>query len=236
MPNPLHILGCDLIERQWDAGNGQLYVRDLGLTVVDRVLANDLLGRKTCYGSLLVANDNPHSVLVPTRGTKTGPEWASDLRARLRPSKFSPGKVEAGWGDIFDTFYLESGRPMAAAILSFAESVIFGHSLGGPLATYFAAATLASELVCYASPKPGDADFAAWVRSRVKVRTFYADAPDFIWKTPPTIQDPLDEFNFQHIDAPLVDPSRATPPIQMPINDPFGPHHITTYRELLAAA
>jgi hypothetical protein len=234
--SPLHLLGCDLIARVYAGGESPLDFSDLHLRVVDEIEGTDLNGVVTRYGVLLVSTDTPDSLLVAIRGTRSAIEWVSDAMAFLRAAHWATGLIEDGFGTIFDSFRLGSGRTLPQACGAYGSSVVFGHSLGGPLATYVAAITGASELVCYASPKPGDAEFAAFVRSRVTTITAYDDLPDVVPTLPRTFGDPLGRFNFQPVTAVTVlNPTTTVPPVQIPPGL-AGAHAITTYRALIAAA
>jgi lipase (class 3) len=236
--NPLHVLGCNVIDRVHTVTEGAIDFSDLGCQLVDEVIATDLDGVVTRYGVLLVSTDTPNRLLVFIRGTKSAIEWVSDGVAVLEACRFAPGcKTEKGFTDIYETFRLKSGRTIISVISGFARAVVFGHSLGGPLATYLAAQMQVAELVCYASPKPGDAAFARFVRANVPTITLYDDVPDVVPKLPFTLDDPLDEFDFVHVLPVLtaMDPKRFTPPVSIPPGI-AGAHAITTYKALLLAA
>ena len=238
MPAPAHhVLGCDLISRLYTVGDGDLDFWDFGLGVADEILGTDTDGITRRYGALLVDSLAPGRVLVAIRGTKGAPEWESDFDALLIACPFAPGaKVHAGFNGIFVTFRLKSGLTVSQAVEKYTHRIVMGHSLGGPLATYVAALAAADELVCYASPKPGDPGLGAWIRSRVPVRTFYANPKDIVPHAPLTITNlppPFVNFDYEPVDyATPLNPDSVVPPVPHTWADS---HAILNYRRLIAA-
>jgi len=158
-----------------------------------------------CYGVLahLVATPNQYVVLL--RGTAGTREWLIDAEffqvAHPIPGS---GNVERGFHDIYATmeFLPANGTgnegliawKAITSIVGQGDLVVAGHSLGSTLATY-----LTYDLVklgnmancvrgCYfASPRPGNADFAQAFDSAVSQYVVYDYAPDEIPDTPPEL-------------------------------------------------
>lgn len=237
MINPLHVQGCDLIARLYAAGDGPLDFSDLGFAIEDEIVATDANSVLTRYGVCLKPAATEGTVLVVIRGTRTLIEWMSDAEAVLVDCPFAAGtKVHRGFAAIYATFALKSAFPLLAYLETHPCVVVMGHSLGGPLATYLAAQVRANELVCYASPKPGDPAFGAWVKAQVAERTLYANPKDIVPHLALTITNLLAPFvneDFEHIDflTPL-DPASVTPPVS---TDWVDAHNILNYRRLIAA-
>lgn len=238
MANPVHVLGCDLIYRLYEAGDEPVDFSLMGCTTEDEILATDQNGVQTRYGVVLRHHDPAVGLLVVIRGTRTLVEWLSDAEAILEGWAFALGtSAHHGFSAIYRTFTLKSGLPLVAKLASTPGRVtVMGHSLGGPLATYLAALARVSELVCYASPKPGDPALGAWVKAQVPNITLYANPKDIVPHLPLTITHlppPFVNEDFEHVDFlnPL-DPARVTPPISTDWEDS---HNILSYRRLIAA-
>ena len=238
--NQQHANGCDLVKRVERAIDAEISFADLGLTVVDEILAVDLDKTPARFAVLLVNQADPHRLLLAIRGTEKPVEWVSDCIAFLVDFEFAAGcRVEAGFYGIYKSFQLRSGRGFAQAFNDYASVVIYCHSLGGPLGAYLASQYSATELVCYASPKPGDPAFAAFVRERVPVVTLYDFKPDVVPDAPYTIRDPFDRFNFVHVATKTVlDPQACTPAIELPagISSLEFSHDLSTYKQAIISA
>ncbi len=141
------------------------------------------------YGFVAVGGDPP-TVVVALRGTATTTEWWDDFHWDLVPFTQVPdgGKVAQGFWDIYNTFGTmtpgqQESTPapgaFAAGVARAATAglaagldpgalpmVVCGHSLGGALATLLVADLTATTALkpqawTFASPKVGDAVFAA---------------------------------------------------------------------------
>lgn len=156
-----------------------------GLTFVDSILGTDPDGVTLSYG--IIARDEANTVYVGIRGTETLAEWWADFHAFLVPCHFAPGcKVESGFSGIYSSFRLASGGSLKTLLAGFTQRFVAGHSLGGPLATYLAAEIEADILVGFASPRPGDDAFGAYVRVHTGLILLYENVKDFVPGVPYT--------------------------------------------------
>ena len=178
------------------------------LTLVDTILGTDLDGHTSIYG--LIATDQAGNGYVGIRGTQTPAEWFADFEAIMTACPFCQGAhVEHGFLDIYRTFVLGSGRPLMPFLAQLTNLAVAGHSLGGPLATYLAAEARALTLVGFASPKPGDRDFADFVQRQIREIILLANLPDVVPHVPLSLPKipflsslpiPL-EFDFEHVNT-----------------------------------
>lgn len=238
--NPIYTFGCELIYRLYNTDDGApVDFSDFSMSLHDELEAQDRDGVWRRYGALLV--DANGLLTLPIRGTKGTPEWESDFESLLTTWPFMEGAgamSHAGFTGIFQTFRLKSGRPLLDVIRSFQAAgkvIIYGHSLGGPLATMLAALAGGCFLICYASPKPGDPVFGAWVRSRTIGRVLFANPKDVVPHVPLTITNlppPFINEDYEHVDLLTVcDPNSVTPAVPPSWADS---HAIVNYQRIIS--
>lgn len=200
------------------------------------------------YGYLAV-NGNGDTYAAVIRGTDGAEEWADDcvFIAEQRPQ--FPGRVEAGFTDIYLSMRYRplSGGPTIAlaegiqAAVGTADVLILGHSLGSALAQCLAyqladAGSLGAARVgaiMYASPKLGDHDFVDAFDTQVKnyiVINFEHDAVPLV---PP--------FDITHFDLyrPLPAVYTITDETALARVDPLDKaccHHLVDYIAMLSPA
>ncbi|MCL2533697.1 MAG: lipase family protein [Nocardiaceae bacterium] len=148
-----------------------------GYSLVRTIQMDDVSGAAPVFFGYLAVGGSPRVQVVALRGTATASEWIDDLH--WAPVPFTQvsdgGKVAEGFRDLYDTFTTmvpgQSGVSagtggLVSAIDPAVPLVVTGHSLGGALATLLAAdlaanSPLRPQTWTFASPKVGDADFAA---------------------------------------------------------------------------
>jgi triacylglycerol lipase len=162
-----------------------------GYTLVRTIQMTDFLGAqqsRVFYGYVAVGGD-PATAVVALRGTESTMEWWDDFHWDLVPFAQIPagGKVAQGFYDIYNSIgTMAPGQQGTSAPSAFAAEVaeaatsglaagldpaslplvVTGHSLGGALATLLvtelnATTALKPQAWTFASPKVGDAVFAA---------------------------------------------------------------------------
>ena len=162
-----------------------------GYTLVRTIQMTDFFGTeqtRVFYGYVAVGGD-PLTAVVALRGTGSTMEWWDDFHWALVPFTQVPdgGKVAGGFYDIYQSIgTMAPGQQTASAPGAFAAEVaraaasglaagldpaslplvVTGHSLGGALATLLvtelnATTALKPQAWTFASPKVGDATFAA---------------------------------------------------------------------------
>jgi triacylglycerol lipase len=162
-----------------------------GYELVRTIQMTDFIGpeqSRVFYGFVAVGGD-PRTAVVAIRGTATATEWWDNLHWDLVPFDrvANGGNVAQGFFEIYSTFgTMTPGQQQAArASATFATDiahaaadglaaeigpglpiVVCGHSLGGALATLLVADLAANTQLqpqawTFASPKVGDAAFAA---------------------------------------------------------------------------
>lgn len=161
-----------------------------GYTLVRTIQMTDVVGPvqdRVFYGYVAVGGD-PQTVVIALRGTASPLEWWADLHWDLVPftQVSNGGNVAEGFHNLYATFGTTTpGQSPPAAPGSFASAlaravadglrttldtaspvVVCGHSLGGALATLLVADLAANTALrpqawTFASPKVGDATFAA---------------------------------------------------------------------------
>jgi triacylglycerol lipase len=161
-----------------------------GYTLVRTIQMTNFFGpvrSRVFYGFVAVGGD-PKTAVAALRGTVSGMEWWDDFHWDLVPFTQVPGggKVARGFYDIYTSFGTmtpgqQQSTPgiIAADVARAATSglaagldpgalplVVCGHSLGGALATLLVAdlaanTSLRPQAWTFASPKAGDAAFAA---------------------------------------------------------------------------
>ena len=162
-----------------------------GYTLTRTIQMTDFLGpeqSRVFYGYVAVGG-NPTTAVVALRGTESTMEWWDDFHWDLVPFTQIPagGKVAQGFYDIYNSIgtmapgqeSTSAPSAVAADVAQAATSgpaagidpaslplVVTGHSLGGALATLLvtdlsATTALKPQAWTFASPKVGDATFAA---------------------------------------------------------------------------
>lgn len=162
-----------------------------------RALKSMALGGTVYYGYLAQSISKPDSFVAVVRGTDGIVEWIED-------AEFSPvdhptaGKVEAGFFGIYGSMqYRSVGGDILPAARGIANAVgqssltVLGHSLGSALATYLTF-DLAHPVrlekrvrgCFFASPRPGNADFATAFATRVAAYSVFNYALDIVPRVP----------------------------------------------------
>lgn len=165
------------------------------------------LESQVCYGT--VVRRSPTEVVVAVRGTDGFVEWVEDgefLLVPYAPSISLPvgtkgGNVEQGFFGIYRSLSLTDSTgtvigPLAGSLPSILEPgdnvVVSGHSLGAPLATYLTLDLVRGTLGqrasgCYfASPHPGDQEFAQLFDQSIRDYIVYNYLLDIVPRVPPT--------------------------------------------------
>jgi triacylglycerol lipase len=153
---------------------------------------------RVCYGFLAQNQDGMYAAVI--RGTDGAEEWADDFDFLLRlPKAPLQGMVESGFYEIFDSMNYQpvDGSPPTrlangiSQVVGSAPVIVLGHSLGAAISTYLVAeladrpgAPNASACL-FASPKPGNAEFASYFASKVKDYVVYNFESDVVPATPP---------------------------------------------------
>jgi triacylglycerol lipase len=130
------------------------------------------LGQRVCYGLLLEELAQPGSFVVAIRGTANFLEWVEDGEFIQCPHPLG-GRAESGFWAIYESMDfrpLNGGKdvPLASGIadaIGEGTVTVAGHSLGAALATYLTLDLaerpgLRVKGRFFASPRPGDHDFA----------------------------------------------------------------------------
>jgi triacylglycerol lipase len=205
---------------------GYVYGRDqlLGFIVPPD---NDL------YYGFIARNKTSADIVVVIRGTETLREWLIDLDG---VAAFIPGGgfVEGGFWSIYETMTV-NGVPASQGIISMLAPddnvVVVGHSLGAALATYLAVdLAKTGQVIVYgqffASPKPGDAQFAARSAETLKSRyTVYNYNRDLVPHAPPS------QFGYRSLPNVLrITPASAQAAVKP---DPQCCHSATSYAAML---
>lgn len=166
----------------------------LGFVQTDVIFGPNPGGQRIPQGCVALDPKKTGCPLVSIAGTKTPGQWFLDFLAMIKDSDFCPGsQTETGFTDFYHGLTLGSGMGLREAFSSVPGVTVQGHSLGGPAATMLAGDCKADELVCFASPKPGNAAFARWVRAQVSKITLYANAPDVVPHSPLTLE-PIEDY------------------------------------------
>ena len=169
-----------------------------GWTITSELTAVDKIGHKTepeFFG--MAAQSDGGELLIAIRGTDTLLEWLVD--AECGPCAFpgvpAAGRVEDGFCSVYATLRCSStGGDVLSLVRQAAPGTtvtICGHSLGAAVATLLAldvavaAPTIDLTLYTFASPRVGDAAFAAFCNSRIPVHFRVANRPDIVPHLPP---------------------------------------------------
>jgi triacylglycerol lipase len=154
-------------------------------------------GDTVCYGFLAQVVDKPDVFVAAIRGTNGILEWIEDAQFSSVPHP-TVGRVESGFFGVYRSMQY---RPIGGEILPAARGIssavgqgsliVLGHSLGSALATY-----LTFDLAhpgklgprvqgCFfASPRPGDADFARAFDERVQTYALWNYELDVVPRVP----------------------------------------------------
>ena len=117
-------------------------------------------------------------------------DWLQDLLAVTVEVEGLPGRVHMGFYDAIQTIW----KPLLAAVTAQVTSgkvlIITGHSKGAAVATIAAymlhnAGITAAKVIPFASPNPGDVDFAAGFQ-KIFSQTRYTNYMDIVPFLPPT--------------------------------------------------
>ena len=182
------------------------------LTAVDHVA---LKTEPEFFGLVLQSTTGPQ-VLVAIRGTDTLLEWLVDAEFKPVPLPGEPnaGHVEDGFCSVYSSMQCvgSGGAPLAFISQLPADTplIIAGHSLGAAVATLLALDLSVNlpgrdlTLYTYASPRVGDATFAAFCGAKVTTHFRIVNVCDIVPKLPPAY-DPtgteidLDSKNYPQI-------------------------------------
>lgn len=163
-----------------------------------RLQANTSKEDQVCYG--YVAKNNHGDLIVAIRGTDGILEWLDDMDFLLKsPPPPMKGMVDSGFFDLYQSLKYQEIDNVGTSI-SLAEGIaniscssvtILGHSLGAAFGSYLIADLVArvgnnSASAClFASPKPGDSDFAAYFSTEVSRCQNYVYIYDIVPTLPP---------------------------------------------------
>jgi triacylglycerol lipase len=127
------------------------------------------LGDRCYFGFVARSKESPWRYAAVIRGTETTIEWLENAEAVFAIGPH--GCVAVGFWSIYASLCWAS-RPAASALTEFSgckEMIVIGHSLGAALATYLMADLKSNAPpfvvtgALFASPKPGDGNYAHWV-------------------------------------------------------------------------
>lgn len=219
-----------------------IYANDLA-TDVNRGITDEVTIGLVCQ------SDPGRDVVIAIRGTEGIFEWAHDLDFLKVPCPFLPGagQTDDGFTEMYNSLTTDPGPDSQSVVkalptLGFDDPVgsvtICGHSLGGALATLLAldlAATAAipanaayaqfrdPTVFTYASPRTGDAMFAATYNQVVPYSNRIENRFDLVPHLPPTW------LGYQHVLAPW-----ELTPDQHVRYDLVCEHSLTTYLYLMS--
>ncbi|MGI4816042.1 MAG: lipase family protein [Janthinobacterium lividum] len=167
------VIAGSLLDQGWEVA-GYLAAADILRGIQDPIRDSDMV----YYGLVATPRNNPAGpVLVITRGTAGGQEWADDgdCFPYAYPDKPTAGSVSSGFYSIYRTLNFTACGTQRDVNVPACQSIaahfpqralhVIGHSLGAALATYLAfdlkplhAAELKACL--FACPNPGSSNFA----------------------------------------------------------------------------
>jgi hypothetical protein len=170
-----------------------------GWTVASELTAIDTVGRKTEpeFFGLAVESKAEQHLLIAIRGTDTFMEWIveAEFVPRQFPAVPDAGLVEDGFCSVYSSLRCSTtGCDVLSLVRQSAPGTkvtVAGHSLGAAVATLLAleiAVTLpATDLTLYtfASPRVGDATFAAFCDARLPMHFRIENRPDLVPHVPP---------------------------------------------------
>lgn len=197
------------------------------------------------YGFYAISESAPFEVVLALRGTQAWQEWWDDFDWELDQSPYLAGNVADGFLTIYQTFSVtipgQSSQPTLlkdkinlpdGTSLASTPPVVVGHSLGGALATLYAAdvssVNINPTVYTLASPRVGDTAFATAYDQAISTNYRIYNWPDLVPSFP---KDPFD--NYQHVKGGYEVDSLDYPlEVQMTV-DCF--HSLLTYLFLLGA-
>lgn len=187
-------LAPDWVVRGWLTGVDAVMRQ---ATAINQLWGKSFLvqGERVFYGVLLESAVTPGQFSVAVRGTDGILEWLDDAQFSLM-TLADGARVEAGFNGIYQTMELltPDGKAVPAAagiaaVVATGTIIVVGHSLGGAVATYLALDLARNEHLSviarlFASPRPGDANFAALFSAWVPDARAYAYSMDAVPKVP----------------------------------------------------
>lgn len=208
------------------------------LTATDCVFRSGsrVSGSEVCYGFL--AESDPGVFVAVIRGTNGILEWIEDGEF-LSVQHPVAGQVEAGFFGVYSSMVFRpligagplAPQPVAkgiAAAIGAGSVTVIGHSLGSALATFltFDLAGLVGSRTSgcfFASPRPGNADFAKAFDARVASYQVFNYALDIVPRVPPGDYSALPKVT-------LIEPHTS----EARISFNFGCfHHVLSYCAML---
>ena len=164
---------------------------------------------------LMGKNPFTKTAFVAFRGTQTFEDWVGDFDAFFEPYKYVPngGQVHMGFQSIYGALQKSVAAGIGTAVAGCDDLLVTGHSLGGALAVTAGpdiaknlTPTLVPELITFAGPAAGLADFARFfdllIPSCYRVVNFW----DLVPRLPPQAPIGLYEQTGTHVN---IDPGFA---------------------------
>jgi hypothetical protein len=133
-------------------------------------VARTMMDESGIFG-LMGQNAAAKTAFVAFRGTQTFEDWVGDFDALFKPYKYVPngGQAHVGFQSIYEALHDSVAKGLGAALAGCGKLLVTGHSLGGALSAVAApdfaknlTSPLAPELITFAGPAAGLADFAAF--------------------------------------------------------------------------
>lgn len=216
---------------------GHTDLKDLGRDLVDYIMGIDPVIGLVPFG---IISDGPDGKIGNIRGTQIPiaddfEEWWIDGRAWLTACRYATdARWHEGFGNLAETLYVGTGKPLAQYLVDEKVEILEGHSLGAPLATIVGAIAGIDLAILIESPKVGDLGFKAWANSRIKTIRSYANPRDKIPKVPLTVKFPFNIEDFEQV-APFItlDPTSTNPQISDSL---WANHSLTNCRMMMEAA
>jgi hypothetical protein len=170
------------------------------------------------FGFVAQATAQPGELVVVLRGTDTTLEWLVDAEFRPVPFTRVPGSgdVEHGFCSVYDSLAALTPDGQPADLHAFLQGAsragpvtIVGHSLGASVATLLALDAAVNDgirdvtLYTLASPRTGDAAFAACFDAHVSASWRVVNAPDIVPKLPPLYTHVSGEYGVDSRTSPV---------------------------------